>query len=51
MKYKVTACWYETVVLEADDEAHAVEQVCTLLSSEIRRIGYVDDFIIEKIDE
>lgn len=49
--FKVTACWYETVVVEAEDEDAAIEQAHEELKSEIRQKGYVDDYEVIRLDE
>ena len=48
--YKVTACWYETVQVEAEDEDAAIDKANEELKSEIRQRGYVDDFEVKRLD-
>ena len=48
-QYKVTACWYETVIVDADDEDAAIDEARKMLTSEIRRKGYIDDYEVEEI--
>lgn len=48
--YKVTACWYETVEVEAIDEDDAIEKAYHELKSDIRRNGTVDDYEIKRLD-
>ena len=50
-KYKVTACWYETVWVEADSEDDAVDVAYKELASEIRRNGTVDDYDVVELDD
>ena len=50
-RYKVTACWYETVLVDGDSEDEAIEAARKELVSEIRRNGYVDDYEVEEIDD
>lgn len=49
--FKVTACWYETVVVEAEDEDAAIDKAHKELKSEIRQKGYVDDYEVMRLDE
>ena len=49
--FKVTACWYETVQVEAEDEDAAIDKAHEELKSEIRRNGYVDDYEVTRLDE
>lgn len=48
--YKVTACWYETIQVEAEDEDAAIDKACEELKSEIRQKGYVDDYEVMRLD-
>lgn len=48
--FKVTACWYETVVVEAEDEDTAIDKANEELRSEIRQKGYVDDYDVRCLD-
>lgn len=48
--YRVTACWYETVYVEADSEDEAIDAAREELISEIRQKGYIDDYEVEEID-
>lgn len=50
-RYKVTACWYETVVVDADSEDDAVDAAYKELASEISRIGTVDDYDVVELDD
>lgn len=50
-RYKVTACWYETVVVDADSEDGAVDAAYKELASEISRIGTVDDYDVVELDD
>ena len=47
----MTACWYETIYVDAEDEDEAVDAARKELGSEIRRIGFVDDYEVEEIDD
>lgn len=49
-KYRVTACWYETALVEAGNEDEALGKAFNELSSDIRRNGTVDDWEIEELD-
>lgn len=49
--FKVTACWYETVVVEAEDEDAAIDKAHEELKSEIRQKGYVDDYDVRCLDD
>ena len=49
--FKVTACWYETVVVEAEDEDAAINKAQEELRSEIRQKGYVADYDVRCLDE
>lgn len=49
--FKVTACWYETVTVEAADEDAAIDKAHEELKSEIRQKGYVDDYEIVRLDD
>lgn len=49
--YKVTACWYETVQVEAEDEDSAIDKAYEELRSEIRQKGYVDDYEVTRLDD
>lgn len=49
--YKVTACWYETVEVEAVDEDDAIGKAYHELRSDIRRNGTVDDYEVKRLDE
>ena len=48
--YRVTACWYETVQVEAEDEDAAIDRAYEELRSEIRQKGYVDDYEVIRIN-
>jgi hypothetical protein len=49
--YRVTACWYESVVVEAEDEDTAIDKAQEELTSEIRRNGYVDDYEVKCLND
>ena len=49
--YRVTACWYETVEVEAKDEDAAIDEAYKELRSEIRQKGYVDDYEVKRLDD
>lgn len=49
--FKVTACWYETVQVEAEDEDAAIDKAYEELRSEIRQKGYVDDYEVTRLDD
>lgn len=49
--FKVTACWYETVQVEAEDEDTAIDKAYNELKSEIRQKGYVDDYKVVRLDD
>ena len=49
--YKVTACWYETVQVEAEDEDAAIDKACEELKSEIRQKGYVDEYEVTRLGD
>lgn len=51
MEYKVTACWYETAFVEADNEDDALDKAFQELRSDIRRNGTVDDWEIVECEE
>lgn len=43
--------WYETVVVEAEDEDAAIDKAHEEFRSEIRQKGYVDDYDVRCLDE
>lgn len=49
--FKVTACWYETVEVEAEDEDAAIDKAYEELRPEIRQKGYVDDYKVIQLDD
>lgn len=49
--FKVTACCYETVTVEAEDEDAAIDKAHEELRSEIRQKGYVDDYAVRRLDD
>lgn len=51
MTYKVTACWYEVVEVEAEDEDEAIDMAYAELKSEIRQNGTVDEWEVKEVSE
>lgn len=49
--FRVTACWYETVEVEAEDENTAMDKAHEELKSEIRQKGCVDDYEVTRLDD
>ena len=49
--FRVTACWYETVQVEAEDEDAAIDKAYEELRSEIRQKGYVDDYEVTRLGD
>jgi hypothetical protein len=50
--FKVTACWYETVTIEAEDEDTAIEKAFRELTAEFRvSRGYPDDWETVRLDD
>ena len=48
--YKVTACWYETVYLEAEDENDALDKAYKAEFSGSNYVGSPDDYEVIEID-
>lgn len=49
--YRVTACWYETVEVEAENEDDAIDKAYKELRSDICRNGTVNDYEVKQLDE
>ena len=49
--YKVTACWYETVYVDAENESDAIDKAYEKLKTDISRRGYVDDYEVMEQDD
>lgn len=50
-KYKVTACWYETVYLEAEDENDALDKAYKEEFSGQNYVGSPDDYEVLELDD
>lgn len=49
--FKVTACWYETVYVEAEDEEEALDKAYRESFSGSNYVGSPDDYEIEQKDD